>query len=114
MCAQPLQWSPTLCDTVVCNRPSSSVHGDSPGKNSAESCHALLQGIFPTQGSNLHLLSLLHCRQILDPLSHLYLSENKHKLVMQALHTEGSIDVTDAVNQGRVQQSGGDGLHSAI
>ena len=24
------------------------------------SCHALLQGIFPTQGSNLHLLYLLH------------------------------------------------------
>ena len=24
-----------------------------------------LPGVFPTQGSNLHLLSLLHCRQIL-------------------------------------------------
>ena len=29
--------------------------------------HALLQGIFPTQGSNP---GLLHCRQILYPLSH--------------------------------------------
>ena len=28
-------------------------------------CHALLQGIFPIQGSNPHLLWLLHCRQIL-------------------------------------------------
>ena len=28
-------------------------------------CHALLQGIFPTQGSNLRLLWLLHCKQIL-------------------------------------------------
>ena len=27
-------------------------------------CHALLQGIFPTQGLNLRLLCLLHCRQI--------------------------------------------------
>ena len=27
--------------------------------------HFLLQGIFPTQGSNLHLLYLLHCRWIL-------------------------------------------------
>ena len=27
--------------------------------------HALLQGIFLTQGSNLRLLWLLHCRQIL-------------------------------------------------
>ena len=32
---------------------------------------ALLQGIFPTQGSNLYLLHLLHCRQILYILSHL-------------------------------------------
>ena len=38
----------------------SSVHGDSPGKNTGVGCRALLQGIFPTQGSNLHLLHLLH------------------------------------------------------
>ena len=29
-----------------------SVHGDSPGKNTGVGCHAHLQGIFPTQGSN--------------------------------------------------------------
>ena len=28
-------------------------------------CHALLRGIIPVQGLNLHLLCLLHCRQIL-------------------------------------------------
>ena len=28
-------------------------------------CHALLQGTFPTQGSNPHLLPLLHCSQTL-------------------------------------------------
>ena len=33
-----------------------------PGKNTGVDCHYLLQGIFPTQGSN-H--GLLHCRQIL-------------------------------------------------
>ena len=32
----------------------------SPGKNTGAGCHFLLQGIFPTQGSNL---GLLHCRQ---------------------------------------------------
>ena len=31
--------------------PGSSVHGDSPGKNTGVGCHALLQGIFLTQGS---------------------------------------------------------------
>ena len=33
---------------------------DSPGKNIRVGCHALLQGIFPTQGLNLHRLCLLH------------------------------------------------------
>ena len=33
---------------------------DSPGKNTGVRGHALLQGIFQTQGSNLCLLSLLH------------------------------------------------------
>ena len=33
---------------------------DSPGKNTGVDCHALLQGIFPTQGSNLHFLHPLH------------------------------------------------------
>ena len=40
---------------------------DSPGKNISGGCHALLQGIFPTQGSNP---GLPHCRQILYHLSH--------------------------------------------
>ena len=35
---------------------------DSPDKNAAVGCHALLQGIFPTQGSNMHVL---HCRLVL-------------------------------------------------
>ena len=43
---------------------------DSPGKNTGVGCHALLQGIFLTQGSNSHLLCLLYCRWILYPLSH--------------------------------------------
>ena len=31
-------------------------------------CHSLLQGLFPTQELNQHLLCFLHCRQILYPL----------------------------------------------
>ena len=31
-----------------------------PGKNAGVGCHFLLQGIFLTQGSNPHLLRLLH------------------------------------------------------
>ena len=45
--------------------PVSSVHRDSPVKNTGVGCHALLQGIFLTQRWNSHLLRLLHCRRIL-------------------------------------------------
>ena len=38
---------------------------DSPGKNTGVGCHALLQGIFPTQNQTHICLNLLHCRQIL-------------------------------------------------
>ena len=40
-----------------------------PGKNTGVGCHFLLQGIFLTQGSNLHLLSLLNW-QILQHCTH--------------------------------------------
>ena len=40
---------------------------DFSGKNTGVGCHFLLQGIFPTQGSNL---GFLHCRHILYHLSH--------------------------------------------
>ena len=57
----------TLCDPMDCSPPGSSVHGDSPGKNTGVGCHAVLQGIFPTRGLNP---SLLHCKWILYYLSH--------------------------------------------
>ena len=46
------QLCPTLCNPMGCSSPGSSVHGDYPGKYTEVSCHALLQGIFPTQWSN--------------------------------------------------------------
>ena len=56
-----------FCDPMDCSPPVSCVHGDSLDKNTGMGCHALLQGIFPTQGSNP---GLPHCRQILYRLSH--------------------------------------------
>ena len=61
------QSCPTLCDPMDCSPPSSSVHGDSPGKNTGVDCQALLQGIFLPQESNQ---GLLHCRRILYQLSY--------------------------------------------
>ena len=61
------QLCPTLCDPRNCSPPGSSVHGDSPGKNTGVGCHALHQKIFPNQGLNP---GLPHCRWILYGLSH--------------------------------------------
>ena len=51
-CYLVTQSCPTLYDLMDCNLPGFSVHDYSPGKNTEVGCHALLQGIFPTQGSN--------------------------------------------------------------
>ena len=60
----------TLCNSMNYSPPGSSVHGDSPGKNTGGGCHFLLRRIFPTQGSNPHLLGLLHWQADSLSLSH--------------------------------------------
>ena len=62
MGAKLLQSSLTLWDSVDHSLPGSSLHGILPGKNTGVGFHALLQGIFLTQGLNP---GLHHCRQIL-------------------------------------------------
>ena len=57
----------TLCDSIDCSPQGFSVHEDSPGKNTGVGCHALLQGIFPTQELNQ---GPLLCRQIRYQLSY--------------------------------------------
>ena len=48
------QSCPTLCDSRLFAR--LLCPWDSPDKNTGVDCHFFLQGIFPTQGSNLGLL----------------------------------------------------------
>ena len=54
------QLCPILCNPMVCS-------WNSPGKNTGVGFHSLLQGVFPTQGSNL---CPLHYRQVLHHLSY--------------------------------------------
>ena len=35
-----------------CGLPGSSVHGDSPGRNTGVGCHTLFQGVLPARESN--------------------------------------------------------------
>ena len=95
------QSSPTLCDPVDHNLPGSSVHGDFSGKNTGVGCHALLQGIFLTQGSNLGLLWLLHYKWILYhwaagkaqdqaiPLLDIYPVQSSHSVTSDSLWPHG-------------------------
>ena len=51
------QSCPTLCDPIDCMQPTRFLcPWDSPGKTTGRGYHFLLQGIFPTQGSNPGLL----------------------------------------------------------
>ena len=76
----------TLCDSMDCRPPGSSVHGDSPGKDTGVACYALIQGIFPTQRLKP---GLLRCRWILYQLSH-----------------QGSLHVTIDAIKGQMYSSG--------
>ena len=52
----------TLCDSMDCSPPGSSV----PGKNTRVGSHFFLQGIYPTRDrSCVSYTCLLHCRKIL-------------------------------------------------
>ena len=58
----------TLWDPVDCSLPGSSVHRIFQARILEWVAIFLLQWLFPTQGWNLRLLCLLHCKQILYPL----------------------------------------------
>ena len=69
LCACPVAQScPTLCYPMESTRPL--CPWGFPCKNIQVGCHFLLQGIFLTQGSNSHLLHLLHGKRDSLQLSH--------------------------------------------
>ena len=61
----------TLCNPMDCSPSGSSLHGIFQARILKQRCHFLLQGIFPTQGLNPRLLSLLHWQADSLPLHHL-------------------------------------------
>ena len=81
--ATELNWYMMCVSVCACSVMSDSLqpHGlytarllcpwDFPGRNIGVGYHFLLQGIFPTQGSNSYLLCLLHWQVDYLPLSHL-------------------------------------------
>ena len=83
---------------------------DSPGKNTVVGCCFLLQGIFPTQGSNPHLQRLLHWQVdslTLSPLGNLqakwYLPKRDHVGRSQDAHLEIILRVGVGFIKGHLQ-----------
>ena len=67
----------TLCNLIDYTH-QAPLSMDSLGKNTGVCCHALLQGVFPTQGLNPHLLRLLHWQSgslLLAPPDQVHLNE---------------------------------------
>ena len=69
LCANSLHSCRTLCHPTGLEPTRLLCPWDSPGKNAGVDCHALLQGVFPSQGSNPHLLCLLHWQAGSSPLA---------------------------------------------
>ena len=69
-CVQLIQSCPILCDPMGCSPPASSVHGILQART-LEWGAMPPPGDLPTQGSNLHLLCLLHWQAGSLPLSSL-------------------------------------------
>ena len=60
MWAELLQLCPTLCNSMDCNMQGSYIHGILQARKLGWVVMPSSKGIFPTQGSNLSLLYLLH------------------------------------------------------
>ena len=74
---------------------------DSPGKNTRVDCHALLQGIFPTQELNLNLLCLLRWQAV-------FITEPPRKPdILKSQHKEKRLSLrgfrADVLGQGLVR-----------
>ena len=81
---------------------------DLPGKNTGVGCHFLLQGSFPTQGSNR---GLLHCRQILYWLSYQRKPQTHHLQHIEDTH-KGALGRPRGIGwRGRWEGGSGWGTH---
>ena len=67
-------------------------------------CHFLLQGVFPTQGSNPSLLCLLHWQVDSLLLSHLGFPSAPKLLVIREFHQEGSCSLRTASSFQKVRR----------
>ena len=95
----------TLWNPMDCSLPGFPVHGIFQARVTGVGCHCLLQGIFPTQGSNP---CLLHCRQMLYRLSHQSktVPAHNHELLLRCPRSEMVPEVHGEDGAGTVKDGG--------
>ena len=94
MCAR---WYLTLRNAMDCSPPGSSVHGVFQARMLERVAISLLQRIFPTQGSNLHLLHLLHWQADSLPL-HQLRNSLTYKTCNQTVGAANSHGISKIIN----------------
>ena len=92
--AKSLQLCPTFCDPMDDGAAKLLFPWDFPGKNTGVGCHALLQCIFLTLGSNPHLLRLLHWQVGPLPLA----PPEKPMCITKSLYCKVEINTTLLIN----------------
>ena len=65
------QSCPTLCDPMDCSPSGSSVHRDSPGKNTGVGCHALLSGKVKRANQTLKRAMAALCQETRNKWTHI-------------------------------------------
>ena len=93
------QSCPTLYDPIDYRPTRLLCPWNFPGKNTGASCHFLLQGIFLTQGLNLHLRHLLYWQADSLPLHYLGSQEASPKRVQKILSSQDSESFSKTAQQ---------------
>ena len=105
-----IHWTPCMPAKSLQSRPTLRPSGlkptrllcpwNFPGKTTEVGCHFLLQGIFPTQGSNPRHLSLLHSLPLATPGKPVgLLGTVKEKVQLKNICVAGSLCCTAEINK---------------
>ena len=95
-----IQSCPTICGSTDYNRQAPLSMQFS--QKSILDCHFLFEGIFPTQGSNLCLLHLLHWQADSLPLSHLGILQNRRQALIKQSHQSIHKHEIDRSSEGEI------------
>ena len=104
LCAKSLQPCPTLCDTMDCSPPASSVHGTLQARIMKWVAMPFSKRIFPTPRLNPCLLSLLHCLVAYLPLAFKNPSKKKKKATKMHLTNSSVSEASTCIHRYKLRE----------